>query len=154
MIRSGAAALLLFTLACGGANRVEPDRADTPASGENTSTLASSVEVEVRGDSVRLVLHVTNPANRPVVLEFTSGQRYDFAIRTAAGADVWRWSADKSFIQVLGSETIPPGGTVDYSEVWMPGDRTGSFVAVAELTATNYRVREQAPFEITARTPR
>lgn len=148
MIKLGAAALLIGALACGGNQGAETDPSDAAANEDQVSTLASSVEVEIRRDSVRLVLHVTNPTNQPVVLEFSSGQRYDFAVRTAAGADVWRWSADKSFMQALGSETIPAGGTLDYVEVWAPGNRTGSFVAVAELTSLNHRIREQAAFQL------
>lgn len=147
-LKWGPAALLLCALGCGNSRAPEIGTPDGAATGESSSGLASSVEVEVRGDSVRLVLHVSNPTNQPVVLEFSSGQRYDFAVRTAAGADVWRWSADKSFMQALGSETIPAGGTLDYSEVWVPGNRTGSLVAVAELTALNHRVREQAAFQL------
>lgn len=148
MMKLGAAIGLLCVLACGGNRGAEIDPADAASEGDDTPALASSVGVEVRSDSVRIVLHVTNPTNQPVVLEFSSGQRYDFAVRTAAGADVWRWSADKSFLQALGSETIPPGGTLDYAEVWVPGNRTGSFIAVAELTSLNHRVREQAAFQL------
>ena len=148
MIKSGVVAGLLLVLGCGGNHNAEPDPADAAASEDQAMALASSVEVEVRGDSVRMVLHVTNPTNQPVVLEFSSGQRYDFAVRTEQGADVWRWSADKSFMQALGSETIPPGGTVDYGESWAPGNRTGSFVAIAELTSTSHRIQEQAAFQL------
>lgn len=147
MMKPGAAFLLILTLACGG-NHTDPEPLDAAAENAGTETLASSVEVDVLSDTVRLVLHVTNPSDQPVQLEFSSGQRYDFAVRTAAGSDVWRWSADKSFIQSLQSQTIPAGGTVDFSEVWLPGGRTGSFVAVAELTSTNHRIQEQASFQL------
>jgi hypothetical protein len=148
MLKLGGAVVLLFVLGCGGNRGAEIDPADSAAQNGQATAMASSVEVEVRGDSVRMVLHVTNPTDQPVVLEFSSGQRYDFAVRTAGGADVWRWSADKSFMQALGSETIPPGGTVDYSESWAPGNRTGSFVAIAELTSTSHRIQEQAAFQL------
>jgi hypothetical protein len=147
MMKLGAAVGLICVAACGGNRGADIDPSDAAGSGGEMPALASSVGVEVGSDSVRMVLHVTNPTNQPVVLEFSSGQRYDFAVRTVAGVDVWRWSADKSFMQALGSETIPPGGTLDYAEVWLPGNRTGSFIAVAELTSLNHRVREQAAFQ-------
>jgi hypothetical protein len=148
MLKPGRAAVLLIVFGCGGNQGGGSNPADAAAQAGQATALASSVEVEVRGDSVRLVLHVTNPTDQPVALEFSSGQRYDFAVRTRDGTDVWRWSADKSFMQAVGSETIPPGGTLDYSEVWAPGNRSGSFVAVAELTSTSHRIQEQAAFQL------
>jgi hypothetical protein len=148
MIKTAALILLLATSGCGAKDgpEVNPPNADTNDAG--AATLASSVEVEVVADTVRVVLHVTNPTNQPVRLEFSSAQRYDFAIRTAGGMDVWTWSADKGFAAALGSETIAPGGSLDYSEVWKAGNRKGSFVAVAQLTSTSHPIREQAAFSI------
>ena len=149
MIRSGAVIALLALLGCGGNNRAGDTTTNpNPADASASNRLASSVQVEVGANTVRLVLHVTNPTNQPVTLEFTSGQRYDFAIRTAAGADVWTWSADKLFIQALGSETIAPGATLNYTEVWEPGGRKGAFVAVARVVSTNQQIREEAAFQI------
>lgn len=110
--------------------------------------LATSVEVEVGANTVRMVLHVTNPSNQPVVLEFSSGQRYDFAVRMVGGAEVWRWSADQMFTQALGTQTIGPGATVDFTETWNHGGRTGSFEALASLKATNFAIEERAAFSI------
>lgn len=148
MVKPGAALLLALLLGCGGNQGAGVDAVGADRGVRQQLPLASSLEVEVREDSVRLVLHVTNPSSRPAVLEFSSGQRYDFAVRTEAGADVWRWSADRSFTQALGSETIAPGGTLDYAAVWLPGARTGSFVAIGELTSTSHPVREQAAFRL------
>jgi hypothetical protein len=149
MIRSGALILLCAALGCTSSQPGGDAVATESPTGDQLPTkLASSVQVEVGGNTVRLVLHVTNPTNQPVALEFSSGQRYDFAIRTAAGQDVWTWSADKSFIQALGTETIAPAGTLNYSEVWEPGNRRGSFVAIARLTSTNHSIREEAAFQI------
>lgn len=139
------ALLLAFVLAGCSAN----GRTETQENAMNSAVkLASSVEVEVGANTVRLVLHVTNPSNQPVTLEFASGQRYDFVVRTAAGEEVWRWSADQMFTQALGSQTINPGATVDFTETWNHGGRTGSFEAVASLKATNLSVEERAAFAI------
>ncbi len=148
MARWGLLFLLIAGLGCGGNKAAEVDPVDAVDGVVNETSLASSVEVEVRANTVRLVLHVTNPSNQPATLEFSSGQRYDFAIRTADGADVWTWSADKQFMQALGSETIAPGQTIDFTETWEPGNRTGSFIAIATLTSTSHRIQEQASFEL------
>ena len=141
---------LTLLVACTTNQRPNEDRANTPARADSAVSLASSVQVEVGANDVRLVFHITNPSDRPVVLEFSSGQRYDFAIRNAAG-DVWRWSAAQSFMQALGTETIPAGGSLRYSETWPSGQRTGSFTATAQLTALNYPIEQRADFEIRQR---
>ena len=110
--------------------------------------LATSVGVEVDANTARMVLHVTNPSDQPVILEFANAQRYDFVVRTPEGAEVWRWSADRMFAQARGSETLAPGGTLQFSESWNFGERRGSYVVVAQLKATDHSVEESAPFQI------
>ena len=138
---------LVFLTACTTNQTPNEERASGPPPTESSVKLASSLQVEVTASDVRLVFHITNPSNQPVVLEFSSGQRYDFAVRNATG-DLWRWSAAQSFIQSLGTETIPAGGSLRYSEVWPAGQRTGSFTATAQLTASNYPVEQRTEFEI------
>jgi hypothetical protein len=147
MIRSGALALCCAMLGCGGSNHTGDVRLDPTAGGSQMTQLASSVEVEVGERDVSLVLHVTNPTDQPVTLEFSSSQRYDFAVQNADGAEVWRWSSDRMFAQALGTETIPPGGTVDYRAVWASGSSTGVFTAIAQLTALNQPIEQRATFE-------
>jgi hypothetical protein len=148
MIRTGMFVLLATALGCSGnsARETSPPQATTEAASMNR--LASSVEVEVAANTVRMVLHVTNPTNQPVTLEFSNAQRYDFAVRSADGQEIWRWSKDMGFAAALGSQTIAPGATLQFTETWRPGNRSGSFVAVAELTASNYRLQERTDFQI------
>jgi hypothetical protein len=141
---------LAVLAACSANQTPNEERADNASRPDSAVKLASSVEVEVGANDVRLVFHVTNPSDRPVVLEFSSGQRYDFAIRNAAG-EVWRWSAAQSFMQALGTETLPAGGSLRYSETWPSAQRTGSFTVTAQLTALNYPIEQRADFEIRQR---
>lgn len=115
------------------------------------SRLVTALEVRVAADSVRLVFHVTNSGTEPEVLEFNSAARYDFEVRTRGGAEVWRWSKDQMFAQVLGADTIAAGDSRRYSEAWLPGDRTGAFVAIAQLLASNQVVEQRTEFELQPR---
>lgn len=54
--------------------------------------------------TARLTLRSTHP--EPVVLAFSSGQRYDLAIKDESGREVYHWSADKSFIEALSREEV------------------------------------------------
>jgi hypothetical protein len=52
------------------------------------------------------------------------------------------------FAQHTEADTIPGGGSRDFSETWQPGDKVGHFVAVGTVTASNVRVDQRADFEI------
>lgn len=113
--------------------------------------LVTSIEVEVGAGTVRFVLHLTNPTAQPIRLEFASSQRYDFEVQTPAGGEVWRWSADQMFGQMLSEESIAAGSSREFTVTWQPGNRTGAFVAVGRVTASNRKVEQRAAFEIQKR---
>ncbi len=107
--------------------------------------LTTSLQVQTGADSVVFVLQVTNTADAPVELEFSSGQQFDFAVLDGT-REVWRWSAERGFTQALGSETVAPGATRTYTASWSPPAGTrGRLTARGTLTARNHRV-EQASF--------
>lgn len=126
--------------ACGG-NRAEV----SPGAGAPTE-LGSSLNVRVEGDSVRLMLHVTNVTSGPIALEFSSGQRYDFEVSEPDGDTVWRWSATRSFMQATGREVLQPGESKQYMETWHAPERDEEYVATAWLTSTNYPVELRTIF--------
>ena len=81
--------------------------------------------------SVRLATRNTTPD--PLTLQFTSGQRFDIAIRNAAGEDVYRWSATRTFPAVLGSETIS-GGERNWSDVITLANGSGQVLPAGHYT--------------------
>lgn len=124
--------MALAASACGGERPGETTRA-----GKDVTDLAGlAVSVTVAkpvyavGEPIRLTLRVRNPTDAPVRLRFATGQRYDFVIQSAAGDEHWRWSADRSFTQALGEQTVPPAWELDYNETF-----------VGRLAAGTYRVR-------------
>ena len=65
-----------------------------------------------------LTLQLVNHSPRPVTIQFRDSQRYEFLIRNAQGQEVWRWSANQMFAQLLGQETLSPnGGNLTYCVV-------------------------------------
>ncbi|HEX6588197.1 MAG TPA: BsuPI-related putative proteinase inhibitor [Longimicrobiales bacterium] len=110
--------------------------------------LAATMEVDVGDESTTLRLHVTNVSDHPVELEFTSGQRYDFAVTTEDGESVWTWSADKSFMQALGTETLAPGASLRFSEAWPSNGLRGRYIAVGRITSTNEPVQQSVIFDL------
>lgn len=139
---------IVALLGCGGPQMGEaPEGAWTAVRAD----VVTSIEAEVRGDSVHFGLHLTNPGIEPIALEFSTAARYDFEVRTPDGAEVWRWSADQMSAQVLGTETLAPGQTVRYRASWAPAGRTGSLVAIGRVLATNRQIEQRADFEIPKR---
>ena len=112
--------------------------------------LGSSLNVRVVEDSVQLEIHVTNVTSSPIVLEFTSTQRYDFTVATGAGEGVWTWSAARSFAQVMESETLQPGESRRYMETWWGGGREGDYAVTARVVSTNYPVELRTTFRLPA----
>ncbi|MGH7503459.1 MAG: BsuPI-related putative proteinase inhibitor [Longimicrobiales bacterium] len=108
--------------------------------------MSPTLTVRVAGDTVTFLLQVSNGGTAPALLEFTSGQRYDFAVRDSAGSEVWRWSADQSFMQALGTEEVEAGGVLEYEARWMAGDRSGEYEAVAQVVSTTHAVELSTPF--------
>ena len=115
--------------------------------GGSPEELGSALNVTVAGDSVRLELHVTNATEAPLLLEFPTSQRYDFAV-LEGGAEVWRWSSDMMFAQALGTEELLPGESRRYMTNWPVPGRAGDYVAEGRLTSTNYPVALRTSFRL------
>ena len=59
-------------------------------------SLATDKVMYRAGEPIELTLRVTNRSSRDTVLQFSSGQRYEFQIIDETGATQWTWSADRS----------------------------------------------------------
>jgi hypothetical protein len=110
--------------------------------------LGSTLTVRQAGDTVHFVLHMTNVTEAPLTLEFPSSQRHDFAVSRAGGEVVWRWSAARSFAQVLGSEVLLPGESRRYEAAWLAAGARGEYVATGWVTSRNYPVELRTVFQV------
>ncbi len=99
-------------------------------------------------EPIAIRLDVTNRTDTVVVFHFSDGQRYDFLIQDEAGETRWRWSADKSFIQVLGDEQLAPGDTLTYQERFEGQLSSGTYVVVGALVATNFPLLARAAIAV------
>lgn len=111
--------------------------------------LVSSLSVQTRGDTVLLALRVTNPAESSVPVTFPTGQTYDFAVRDAAGRELWRWSADRGFTQAVQTRPIAPAATWEFGERWVPPPGTrGELTAVGRLASSSHPVELTSAFRL------
>lgn len=125
-----------------------PVESGSPGGGA-TGPLVTTLSVEATSDSVRFLIQVTNATQAPVVLEFRSGQSYDFTV-TDGATTVWSWAADMMFTQALRSVTLAPGQTQSFSESWRPPAslRGRTLTATARLTSMSHPVERTQVFRL------
>lgn len=88
--------------------------------------LETSSDTVAAGQPLGLKLLVSNRASQPIRLHFRSGQTHEFTAfspGTDAGPtqslpEIWRWSSDRAFIQVVQNYDLQPGETLTYEVTW------------------------------------
>ncbi len=65
---------------------------------------------------MKATLTAKNATDKAQTLEFRSGQKYDFIIRNAKGAELVRWSADKAFMAMIQETEIAAGEQLEFEE--------------------------------------
>mgnify|MGYP006198833743 CR=1 FL=1 len=113
-----------------------------------SDVLSATVEVKLQGETIRLLLHVTNTGEEAVDFTFPSSQRFEFEVRDGTGAEVWRWSEGIMFTQAITEATLGPGETWEFSAEWEPGNRTGRHEVVGRVTATGRDVQQRMTFDL------
>ncbi len=113
---------------------------------EQNETVIITPTVTVNQDSIDMVISIVNNTKKELIINHTSGQKFDFLLMDAEGKDLYRWSADKSFIAALTSTKIEAGKTVDFSET-LSGDE---FKAIKDKIAymKAYIIGSSDSFEI------
>jgi hypothetical protein len=77
------------------------------------------------GEPVEVTVAVRNVSNAPVGIVFTSGQRLDLIVRRPRGDEVWRWSHDKAFTQVIQTLLLRPQESSVLRVAWDQRDLQG-----------------------------
>ena len=98
-------------------------------------SVTSDRDTYAPGDAIELRLELQNDTDRPLVLDFSTSQRYDFTILGSEGDTVWSSSADRNFMQMLGQENVQPGQNLLYTEQISPELSAGTFQIVGRIVA-------------------
>lgn len=80
--------------------------------------LEATLTVSPSATAIGLTLAVENGGTEPITLDFRDGQEYEFVASDEDGVEVWRWSDGRMFAQVLTSEEIEPGASVEFDAAW------------------------------------
>jgi hypothetical protein len=127
-------AMVALALAC---RPVQPER-----TGDRAPMAADLLELTLEtdkstyrtGEAIDLILRLTNRSSQDTALQFSSGQRYDFQIADSTGTTMWTWSADRSFMQVLGSEPLAAGASREHRERFTGQLPPGKYAATGSVT--------------------
>ncbi|WP_219643503.1 BsuPI-related putative proteinase inhibitor [Cohnella sp. CFH 77786] len=93
---------------------------------------------------------VKNQTESEIKLDFTSSQRYDFAVTNSKGETVYLYSSLATFAQVLGEEALKPGDALSYEiNVNELGLEKGMYILEAWLTPKDGETASiQVPFVV------
>ena len=95
---------------------------ENPGQGIVAGELEPSLTQKENGE---FVYTVKNQTEKEVTLEFTSSQRYDYAVKNDKGETLYLYSSAAAFLQVLGTETMVQGEELSYTFEIPPGGYEG-----------------------------
>jgi hypothetical protein len=121
-------AIYIRTQAVAGSREEPPLPRPRPQPGDDLTRprqIANALSVDVRvparvdrGDGpIRVVMTIRNTSNRPLVVPFNSGQRFDIEV-LQEGKLIWNWASGRAFTEALGSVTLEPGETSQFTARW------------------------------------
>ncbi|WP_205207759.1 BsuPI-related putative proteinase inhibitor [Bacillus sp. P14.5] len=103
-------------------NDGENSEEDTKQDG-GQGIVAGEIEPSItKNENGKFVYTVKNQTEKEVTFEFTSSQRYDYAVKDASGETVFLYSSAAAFMQVLGTETLAQGEELTYTIELPPGE--------------------------------
>lgn len=130
------AAAVLPVLLASGCENASAVRATPPAQ-PPPLTLRLDAPTEARANAaIPLKLTLRNSGTEPAQVMLGGRPPYDFVIRAADGARVWRWSEGQAVQMILETRTLRPGEQIVYELQWTIKDREGAF-----LPPGRYRLR-------------
>jgi len=74
---------------------------------------------EKHEDGYKMALTIKNNSKKDVVIQHFSGQKYDFVLLDDKKEELYRWSGDRAFVEILTSTEIPAGKTVEFRKFLM-----------------------------------
>ena len=150
--------------AVGGAAQPEPAGGIGGVGTPVVGTLRLDKKAYAPTDKIKLTITFKNTSKSEVKLMFNSGMKYDIEIRkgkSTTGEVVWQWSRGRMFIQMITNNTLEPGKSLTFTEIYNPTEKTadgkpGHALDTGTYTATGIlalggrapRPRAQATFNV------
>ncbi|WP_209121861.1 BsuPI-related putative proteinase inhibitor [Alkalihalobacillus sp. BA299] len=131
--------VILALVGCGTSDEVtENSDAEKKQGGEEVSTLVTSLKVDKEADKLSFTLSLTNKGEDEVVIEFPTGQLFDFIVVTEKNEVVYKYSEGMMFTQAIVEKTLNPNETMTFTDEWdlmIEGERipAGKYKVIGEL---------------------
>jgi hypothetical protein len=116
-----------------------------------TANLMPPVDPRRATPTAVMRLTVRHAGREPLVLDFSSSQRFNIVIYNSDGKEVYNWAATRLFLAVTGRETVQGEKSWVEAIPLAQGDRplpAGRYVAVAELKSEGKPFSATVTFEI------
>jgi len=98
-----------------------------------------------QGESVRMTITVA--ASESITLYYRTTQRYDIVVADEQGSEVWRWSKDKAFGEVLEQVNLGEKETLTFNESWDQKNNDGQPAPTGNYTVTATSTHCDANYE-------
>ena len=116
----------------------QPPNLTEGSRGVSAARIAHGLRLELRvrlsGRALVIEMSVENQRDEPVALWSRTSQMWDAEVSDGQGHLLWRWSADKLFLQAITTCTLRPGERMGFRAEWeAPGP--GRYVVTGYLLA-------------------
>lgn len=98
------------------------------------------------GQSPEFALTLTNQSGEERVLEFGSGQKFDFLVKQGEEV-IWQWSEDMMFTSALESVTLGAGESITFTAQWDEAF-TGEYTLVGLITEMSSPLETEKSFRV------
>ena len=147
-------AALVFVPACDAPpeSQVPEVVSEAPTPPDEGIQLSAGIDrlVFAPGDSMRVVLQLSNRLDTPSTLLFPTAQRYDLRLVGADDEVLYRWSEERSFAQVQEEVELPAGRNGPEWVEWLQLDLPeGSYLLRADIPIPGTDLVTELPFEVT-----
>lgn len=140
-----ALSFILVLCACGG--QPEEENPDIPAGGDASVSTEWTFDVRAKqsGEMLEVEMYVKNESDEQQTLVFPSSQEYELVLENEEGEEVFRYSENHMFAQVIVERQFEPGEQIDFQKERIPvGDLpAGLYTLTAELAVSKETIEAQ-----------
>ena len=105
--------------------------------------------VNISTEIVTLEFRIENKSTEVKRLTFNTAHKYDFWAVNSSGDEVWRWSRDKSFLQVVEEVQMPIAAKIAFIESFdVKGIPSGIYTVHGEILVSPTSISLSDQFEI------
>ncbi|WP_216828347.1 BsuPI-related putative proteinase inhibitor [Alkalihalobacterium elongatum] len=110
--------MIVAMVGCGTSDEVTEHVDEGKQGGEEVSTLATSLKVEKEEDKLSFTISLTNKGEEAVMLEFPTGQLFDFIVVNEKSEVLYKYSEGMMFTQAIVQKEVGPSETISFSDEW------------------------------------